>query len=174
MPNGRVPALPALSESPPVARVVPDTSPLSAVRRCPGFASQLALELRRRLPVHSACAAPVHLPPGFDEKRWRQQMRQRGEAQRAVCLGLAAICSSPVDIRFLLLSVGDVSPVQHLDLLRRFPLCAASPRRGPADPTHDGIGLPGWSIQAAYSIDRQDRRGSPRFRDASLSARAVL
>src|SRR5262245_35708327 len=33
----------------------------------------------------------------------------------------------------------------------------------------------GWSIQSAYSIDRvQDHRGSPRFRDASISARAVL
>src|SRR5713101_6382270 len=60
---------------------------------------QLALELRRRLPVHSACAASVHLPPGLDEKRWREQMRQRGEAQRAVCrrLGrnLFQLCGHP-------------------------------------------------------------------------------
>jgi hypothetical protein len=41
---------------------------------------------------------------------------------------LVAICSSCVVIRFRLLSVGDVSLAQLLDLLRRFPLCAAFPR----------------------------------------------
>src|SRR5262249_30488278 len=43
-------------------------------------------------------------------------------------LALAAICSSCVDIRVLLLSVGDVSLAQLLDLLRRFPVYAAFPR----------------------------------------------
>src|SRR5262245_59596876 len=41
---------------------------------------------------------------------------------------LAAICSSCVDIRLLLLRVGDVSLAQLLDLLRRFPVYAAFPR----------------------------------------------
>jgi hypothetical protein len=39
----------------------------------------------------------------------------------------AAIRSSCVDIRFLPLSAGDVSPDQHLDLPRRFPLYTAFP-----------------------------------------------
>lgn len=41
---------------------------------------------------------------------------------------------------------------------------------------HDGVGLPmdGPFSRPTRSIARQDRRGSPRFRDASLSARAVL
>jgi hypothetical protein len=65
-----------------------------------------------------------------------------------------------VDIRFLLLSVGDVSLAQLLDLLRRFPLCAVFPRAE----YYQRIRLPrqrrpsyGWSIQSAYSIDYRSR-----------------
>jgi hypothetical protein len=68
---------------------------------------------------------------------------------------VVAICSSGVDIRPLLLSVGEVSLAQLLDLLRRFPLCAAFPRAE----SYQRIRLPrprrlpsGWSIQSAYSI----------------------
>ena len=41
---------------------------------------------------------------------------------------------------------------------------------------HDSVGLPmdGPFSRPTRSIPAQDRRGSPRFRDASLSARAVL
>jgi len=41
---------------------------------------------------------------------------------------------------------------------------------------HDGVGLPmdGPFSRPTRSIAGQDRRGSPRFRDASISARAVL
>jgi hypothetical protein len=41
---------------------------------------------------------------------------------------------------------------------------------------HDGVGLPmdGPFSRPTRSVADQDRRGSPRFRDASLSARAVL
>ena len=73
---------------------------------------------------------------------------------------LAAICSSCVDIRVLLLSVGDVSLAQLLDLLRRFPLCAAFPRAE----YYQRIRLPrrhrrsyGWSIQFVYSTGHQPR-----------------
>src|SRR5713101_5003734 len=88
--------------------------------------------------------------------------RCANEVKRSVrcALALAAICSSCVDIRFLLLSVGDVSPVQHLDLLRRFPLCAAFPRAE----YYQRIRLPrqhrpsyGWSFQSANSTDRRSR-----------------
>src|SRR5439155_7310615 len=83
--------------------------------------------------------------------------RCANEVKRSVrsAFALAAICSSCVDIRFLLLSVGDVSLVQLLDLLRRFLLCAAFPRAE----YYQRIRLPrqhrpssGWSIQSAYSI----------------------
>src|SRR5262245_46652842 len=70
---------------------------------------------------------------------------------------LAAICSSCVDIRLLLLRVGDVSLAQPLDLLRRFPVYAAFPRAE----YYQRIRLPrqrrpsyGWSIQLAYSLYR--------------------
>src|SRR5215813_10461253 len=69
---------------------------------------------------------------------------------------LAAICSSCVDIRLLLLRVGDVSLAQLLDLLRRFPVYAAFPRAE----YYQRIRLPqrrrpssGWSFQSAYSTD---------------------
>src|SRR5437867_1140771 len=69
-------------------------------------------------------------------------------------LALAAICSSCVGIRLLLLSVGDVSLAQNLDLFRRFPLCTAFP----CAEYYQRIRLPrqrlpsyGWSIQSAYS-----------------------
>jgi len=84
------------------------------------------------------------------------------EVKRSVraAFALVAICSSCVDIRFLLLSVGDVSLAQLLDLLRRFPLCAAFPR----SEYYQRIRLPrqrrssyGWSIQSAYSTDRRSR-----------------
>ena len=75
-------------------------------------------------------------------------------------LALAAICSSCVDIRLLLLSVGDVSLAQPLDLLRRFPLCAAFPR----SEYYQRFRLPRrhwlpcrWSFQSAYSINRRSR-----------------
>src|SRR6202521_2292602 len=84
--------------------------------------------------------------------------RCANEVKRSVrsVFALAAICSSCVDIRVLLLSVGDVSLAQLLDLLRRFPPCAAFPRAE----YYQRIRLPrqhrpsyGWSIQSAYSID---------------------
>jgi hypothetical protein len=69
---------------------------------------------------------------------------------------LAAICSSCVDIRFLLLSVGDVALAQLLDLRRRLPMCAAFPRAE----YYQRLRLPrprrpsyGWSVQSAYSTD---------------------
>jgi hypothetical protein len=47
--------------------------------------------------VHSACPPSVHLPPSLDEKLWRQQMRQRGEAKCTVCLCHA----EPVNLRLV-------------------------------------------------------------------------
>jgi hypothetical protein len=150
-----------LSESPPDARVAPDTSCFQPCADALDSCLQLGLKLRRRFSVHSTCAAPVHLLPGLREERWCQQVRAN-EVKRSVrsALSLAAICSSCVDIRFLLLSVGDVSLVQPLDLLRRFPLCAAFPRAE----YYQRIRLPrqrrpssGWSIQSAYSITCRSR-----------------
>src|SRR5262249_25952128 len=83
--------------------------------------------------------------------------RCANEVKRSVrsALALAAICSSCVDIRVLLLSVGDVSLAQLLDLLRRFPVYAAFPRAE----YYQRIRLPrqrrppyGWSLQSAYSM----------------------
>src|SRR5215831_18502273 len=82
--------------------------------------------------------------------------RCANEVKRSVrsALALAAIGSSCVDIRVLLLSVGDLSLAQLLDLLRRFPVYAAFPRAE----YYQRIRLPrqrrppyGWSIQSAYS-----------------------
>src|SRR5215813_703925 len=84
--------------------------------------------------------------------------RCANEVKRSVrsAFALAAICSSCVDIRFLLLSVGDVALAQLLDLRRRFPMCAAFPRAE----YYQRLRLPrqhrpssGWSFQSAYSPD---------------------
>jgi hypothetical protein len=75
-------------------------------------------------------------------------------------VALAPICSSFVVILFLLLSVGDVSLAQLLDLLCLFPLCAVFPR----SEYYRQIRLPqqrwlsyGWSVQSAYSISQRSR-----------------
>src|SRR5262249_11013812 len=139
---------------------------------------QLALKLRRRLPVHAACAAPVHLPPGLDEKRWCQQMCQRGEAQRAVCLGLGRnlfqLCGHPVPTSERRGCVPGPAPrpAPPLPHVRGFP----ARRVLPADPTSTTASAFLWMVLSVGLLDRsrQDRRGSPRYRGASISARAVL
>ena len=51
-----------------------------------------------------------------------------------------------------------------------------APRTTSGSDFHDGVGLPmdGPFSRPTQSIAGQDRRGSPRFRDASFSVRAVL
>src|SRR5262245_14701310 len=80
---------------------------------------------------------------------------------------LAAICSSCVDIRFLLLSVGDVSLAQRLDLRRRFPLCAAFPRaecRVGGGASHDAGLRPPLKLHVQFSRMQLSRKrgGTPR------------
>src|SRR5262245_51114670 len=80
---------------------------------------------------------------------------------------LAAICSSCVDIRFLLLSVGDVSLAQRLDLRRRFPLCAAFPRaecRVGGGASHDADLRPPLKLHVQVSRMQLSRKRDTRSR----------
>src|SRR5262249_14847155 len=117
---------------------------------------QLALKLSRCLP--STPLAPRRFICRQVSMRNAGVSRCANEVKRSVrsAFALAAICSSCVDIRFLLLSVGDVALAQLLDLRRRFPMCAAFPRAE----YYQRLRLPrqhrpssGWSFQSAYSPD---------------------
>src|SRR5262249_8938332 len=116
---------------------------------------QLALELRRRLPVHSACAAPVHLPPGLDEKRWREQMRQRREAQCAVCLRLGRnlfqLCGHPTPTSERRgCGPGPASrPAPPLPRVRGFP----ARRVLPADPTSTTASAFLWMVHSVGLLE---------------------
>src|SRR5262249_57364365 len=157
------PRLPgAFPDSPPAARVAPDTSPLSAVHNVLDSCLQLALELRRRFPVHSAGAAPVHLPPGLTEKRGREQMRQRGEAQRTICLGfgrnLFQLCGHPVPTSERRGCVPGAAPrpAPPLPRVRGFP----ARRVLPADPTSTTASAFLWMVHSVGLLDRSRSRPS--------------
>src|SRR5687768_18335296 len=110
----------------------------------------------------NACVLSPSIPLTARRFIWRQvSVRNAGVSRWASEVNrtlrsafFAAIRSSCVDIRFLPLSVGDVSPDQPLDLPRRFPLYTALPcseyyQRVRPPPPHL---LPyGWSFQSAYS-----------------------
>jgi hypothetical protein len=137
----------------------------------------------------NCCVVSPSIPLAPRRFIWRQvSVRKSGVSTWASkvnrtlrsALAFAAIRSSCVDIRFLPLGVGDVSPDPSLDLPRRFPLYTAFPcseyyQRVRLPPPHL---LPyGWSFQSAYSAILpcgQDDGGAPRFLDASVSVRAVL
>src|SRR5437016_6235014 len=116
---------------------------------------QLALELRRRFPVHSARTAPVHLLPGLDEKRWCQHMRQRGEAQRAVCLGLGRnlfqLCGHPhpTSERRGCIPGPAPRPAPPLPPVRGFP----ARRVLPADPTSTTALAFLWMVHSVGLLD---------------------
>src|SRR5215510_8245045 len=116
---------------------------------------QLALELPFRFPIHSACPAPVHLSPRFEEKRGREQMRQRREAQRAVCLGLGRnlfqLCGHPVPTSERRGCVPGPAPrpAPPLPPVRGFP----ARRVLPADPTSTTASAFLWMVHSVGLLE---------------------
>src|SRR5215470_11025213 len=121
----------------------------------PDSCFQLALELFRCFPVHSACTPPIHLLPRLNQKLRREQMRQRCESKSAVCLGsgrnLFQFCGHPSPISgYRRCFPGPASrPVPPLPPVRGFPAL----RVLSADPTSTTASAFLWMVLSVRILD---------------------